>query len=159
MHAYCLELLSDYLKPGNKVLDVGSGSGYLTAVFAHMVQPNGHVVGIEHIKELCDYSLQNIKTDNPYLLKNAEIVCGDGRKGYPEQAPYDAIHVGASSAEYPTTLIDQLNTPGRLVVPVGEEYCDQYLMVITKDKEGKITQSRAMCVMYVPLTSPEHQLG
>lgn len=67
-HAHALELLKDRLKPGSRALDVGSGSGYLTVCMALMVGPSGRAVGIDHIKELVDYSISNVKSDHPELL-------------------------------------------------------------------------------------------
>ena len=89
MHANAATALEDYAKPGAKVLDVGCGSGYLTAVFAQMVQPDGKVVGIEHLPELSALSIRNLLKDpeNKQLMDsgNLAIVTGDGRLGYPEE--------------------------------------------------------------------------
>jgi len=73
MHAFALTVLEDQLVDGAKVLDVGSGSGYLTACFAHMVEPNGKVYGIEHIAELVKISRQNILRDCPELIDNKRV--------------------------------------------------------------------------------------
>uniref|UniRef100_A0A8C9F481 Protein-L-isoaspartate(D-aspartate) O-methyltransferase n=1 Tax=Pavo cristatus TaxID=9049 RepID=A0A8C9F481_PAVCR len=72
-HAYALELLSDQLHEGAKALDVGSGSGILTACFSRMVGPKGQVVGIDHIKELVDDSINNVKKDDPTLLSSGRV--------------------------------------------------------------------------------------
>jgi protein-L-isoaspartate(D-aspartate) O-methyltransferase len=83
-HAYAAEHLSSHLRPGSRVLDVGSGSGYLCAVLHHMVGPTGKVVGIEHISELVDWSVSNLKKDKlgDALEKGQiEMVTGDGRQG------------------------------------------------------------------------------
>ncbi|XP_051942193.1 l-isoaspartyl protein carboxyl methyltransferase, like isoform X2 [Hippocampus zosterae] len=103
MHAHALELLSDKLTEGASALDVGSGSGYLTACFARMTGSNGRVVGVDHIDELVQSSIRNIQADDPELIASGRIklVVGDGRLGYPEGAPYDAIHVGAAAATVP----------------------------------------------------------
>uniref|UniRef100_A0A8C4XSJ8 Protein-L-isoaspartate O-methyltransferase n=44 Tax=Aves TaxID=8782 RepID=A0A8C4XSJ8_FALTI len=103
MHAHALELLKDQLVEGAKALDVGSGSGYLTACFARMMGPTGKAVGVEHIKELVHESIRNVQEDDPTLLSSGRVklVVGDGRQGYPEEAPYDAIHVGAAAATVP----------------------------------------------------------
>lgn len=87
-HAYACEHLLPYLRPGSKVLDVGSGSGYLVAVLHNLVGPGGKVVGIDHIKELVDFSVENLKEDGKgEALQKGEIimVTGDGRLGYPEE--------------------------------------------------------------------------
>ncbi|XP_063138121.1 protein-L-isoaspartate(D-aspartate) O-methyltransferase isoform X2 [Rattus norvegicus] len=103
MHAYALELLFDQLHEGAKALDVGSGSGILTACFARMVGHSGKVIGIDHIKELVDDSITNVKKDDPMLLSSGRVrlVVGDGRMGFAEEAPYDAIHVGAAAPVVP----------------------------------------------------------
>lgn len=80
------------------------------------------------------------------------ITEGDGRKGYPELGPYDAIHVGAASPETPTALVEQLKKGGRLIVPVGPEGGTQYMEQYDKDDKGNVQRTRLMGVMYVPLT-------
>ena len=110
MHAHALELLRDHLPEGGTVLDVGSGSGYLTACFPHMVGPTGCAVGIEHIEKLTKLSVENFKKGSPELLKDDRVllVTGDGRQGYLEKAPYDCIHVGAAAGSVPSALHEQL---------------------------------------------------
>ncbi|OCT68773.1 protein-L-isoaspartate (D-aspartate) O-methyltransferase 1 isoform X1 [Xenopus laevis] len=159
MHAHALELLEDKLIEGAKALDVGSGSGYLTACFARMVGLTGKVVGIEHINHLVHDAIQNVKQDDPTLLSSGRIkfVVGDGRLGYPDEGPYDAIHVGAAAAIVPQELLKQLKPGGRLILPVGPEGGSQVLEQYDKDNEGKITRARLMGVMYVPLTDKEKQ--
>ena len=112
MHAYALELLTDQLKEGNKALDVGSGSGYLTVCFAQMVGPAGKVVGIDHIKELVDWSESNVQKNHGDLLQNGRIklVVGDGRQGYVQDGPYHAIHVGAAAPTLPQAVSYKFST-------------------------------------------------
>ncbi|KAG7023088.1 Protein-L-isoaspartate O-methyltransferase 1, partial [Cucurbita argyrosperma subsp. argyrosperma] len=160
MHATCLQLLEKHLQPGMRALDVGSGTGYLTACFALMVGPKGRAVGVEHIPELVASSIKNIeKSAAAPLLKEGSLSVhvGDGRQGWAECAPYDAIHVGAAAAEIPPALIDQLKPGGRMVIPVGNIFQD--LKVVDKDTDGSINIHDETSVRYVPLTSREAQLG
>ncbi|KAJ6672318.1 PROTEIN-L-ISOASPARTATE O-METHYLTRANSFERASE [Salix viminalis] len=159
MHATCLQLLEENLKSGMHVLDVGSGTGYLTACFALMVGPQGRAVGVEHIQELADSAIKNIKKSAAApLLKEGSlsIHVGDGRQGWPEFAPYDAIHVGAAAPEIPQPLLDQLKPGGRMVIPVGKMLQD--LKVIDKNEDGSISVRSETPVRYVPLTSRGAQL-
>ena len=142
MHAHVLEDLlppliraskNDPTKP-LKVLDVGCGSGYLTAVFGRLVEQlvkgKGKVVGIDVIPELVDMSRDNIiqKEDgNLFESNTVEVHVGDGWKGYPAEAPYNAIHVGAAAATFPKDLLNQLCTGGVMVIPVGPDGGIQHL--------------------------------
>lgn len=159
MHAACLQLLEENLKPGMHALDIGSGTGYLTACFALMVGPEGRAVGVEHIPELATSSIENIqKSSAASLLKEGSLVVhvGDGRLGWPEFAPYDAIHVGAAAPEIPQPLIDQLKPGGRMVIPVGNILQD--LKVVDKNEDGSVSVRSETAVRYVPLTSRDAQL-
>ncbi|KAK1258138.1 Protein-L-isoaspartate O-methyltransferase [Acorus gramineus] len=159
MHGTCLELLEEHLKPGMHALDIGSGTGYLTACFAMMVGPQGHAVGVEHIPELVSSSIDNLKKSAAApLLKEGSLSVhvADGWQGWPELAPYDAIHVGASALQIPQPLIEQLKPRGRMVIPVGNIFQD--LQVVDKKADGSISMQSETSVRYVPLTSRASQL-
>uniref|UniRef100_A0A1D2AC10 Protein-L-isoaspartate O-methyltransferase n=1 Tax=Auxenochlorella protothecoides TaxID=3075 RepID=A0A1D2AC10_AUXPR len=160
MHAYCLEALSPWLTPGAKVLDVGSGSGYLAAVMATLVQDRGSkapglVIGVEYIPTLVEAALQSAERDptsRPLLDAGIlQLRVGDGWQGWPESAPYDAIHVGAAAATVPQALVRQLAPGGRLVLPVGLDGQEQVLTVVDKDYTGHVKTKGLFSVQYVPL--------
>jgi len=165
MHASACESLLNFLPEnrGAKVLDIGSGSGYLTHVLANIIcggdgKGDGKVVGIDHIQGLVDMSRENMQRseEGRRLLDTGkvELVIGDGRKGYPPGGPYDAIHVGAAAREVHQDLIDQLRSPGRMFIPVEDHdgWGSQWIWIVDKDADGKVTKKRDMGVRYVPLT-------
>ena len=164
MHAMCAELMLEAVGSGQgdgegvNVLDVGSGSGYLAAVMSRLIGDKGHVYGIEHIPELVQTSVANLRADDPDLLTRVHIQQGDGRLGLPSAAPFNAIHVGAAAADVPAALIEQLKEGGVLVILVGAENDDQWLEVIEKRKGGELKRRVVTGVRYVPLTSKEHQM-
>lgn len=161
MHAAALERLKDHLKEGDTALDIGSGSGYLTACMAIMVGETGKVVGVEHIKELVDLSIKNVKKHHENLLSSGRVklVEGDGRNGYEKEAPYKAIHVGAAAATLPPKLLEQLAPGGRMLIPVGLAGCSQEFVQVDKDANGEVHTRNLMGVAYVPLTNKESQIG
>ncbi|KAF2723436.1 protein-L-isoaspartate O-methyltransferase [Polychaeton citri CBS 116435] len=171
MHASAAESLLPFLRPGARVLDVGSGSGYLTHVLAELIQPGGRVVGVEHITPLVEMGRANAaKSQRGRELmenKSMEFVKGDGRKGWQDDGGeiqeagrgWDAIHVGAAAAAKGggvETLIEQLARPGRLFIPIEEGGVvgagRQWIWVIDKKEDGSVERKREFGVMYVPLT-------
>ena len=127
-----------------RVLEIGTGSGYQTALLAQFCQ---HVYTVERIKELADKSraqLLNMGYDN------ISFKVGDGSKGWGEFAPFDRIIVTAAAGKLPTKLIQQLKAGGRMIVPVGPSQ-SQELMLITKDESGLITKESLGDVRFVEL--------
>lgn len=159
MHAWALEYLKDYLEPGNRALDVGSGSGYLTACMAMLVGEKGCVFGIEHIPDLLALSLKCIEKfmTKPLISGQIQFVYGDGRNGYTEGGPYDAIHVGGAVENIPQALIDQLKPGGRMILPVGPVDKDQMYKVVDKDKDGGVKVKDIMGVIYQSLGDTQKQ--
>ncbi|KAG8629869.1 hypothetical protein KVT40_001488 [Elsinoe batatas] len=167
MHAAACESLLPYLRPGARVLDIGSGSGYLTHVLAELVQPGGKVVGVEHIPALVELATSKTgkSEEGRGLLGSGGVryVMGDGRVGWQDEGEgakgWDAIHVGAAAAgglEGVRKLEEQLGRPGRMFVPVEEEGGEQWVWVVSRDEKGEVTRERGLGVRYVPLTdAPE----
>uniref|UniRef100_A0A914DPK4 protein-L-isoaspartate(D-aspartate) O-methyltransferase n=1 Tax=Acrobeloides nanus TaxID=290746 RepID=A0A914DPK4_9BILA len=160
MHALTLEFFTDKINFDSKILDVGCGTGYLTTCFAKMIGINGLVIGIDHIPELVEMAIKNIKKHHAdlYTSGHIKIVEGDGRNGYLNNAPYDIINVGAAAETVPSELINQLKVGGYLIMPVGPPG-DQQFMQYFKESTNKIVEKKLLKVRYVALTSKEAQLG
>ncbi len=125
------------------VLEIGAGSGYQAAVLSKLAKK---VYAIEIIPELVDHARQVLQSLG---IDNVEILCADGRKGWPEGAPYDGIVVAAAAEEVPAALIDQLQDGGRLVIPVGSKW-GQSLQTLRKRGDKLETEDLCRCV-FVPL--------
>ncbi len=136
-------------REGDKVLDIGSGSGWTTALFAEIVGEKGKVFGIELIPQLKEFGERNAKKYNFVSSGRAVFICGDGSKGLPEQAPFDVIHVAAAAANIPQALLDQLAIGGRLVIPEG--VTTQDMVLITKISGQRFEEKRFPNFVFVPL--------
>jgi protein-L-isoaspartate(D-aspartate) O-methyltransferase len=134
-------------RPGDRVLDVGTGSGYQAAVLAEL---GADVVTIERIPELAERARESLAAAG---YERVEVVVGDGTLGVPERAPFDAIAVAAAAPGLPETLYDQLRPRGRLVVPVGGPRA-QRLQVIVRSPEGPAVVHSVPC-RFVPLLGEE----
>jgi protein-L-isoaspartate(D-aspartate) O-methyltransferase len=133
----------------DKVLEVGAGSGYAAAVIGAIA---GKVVAIERQPELVTAARERMRSLG---YDNVEIVEGDGTRGCPDAAPFDAILAAASGSHVPQRLIDQLKPGGRLVMPIGEPGGVQKLVKVTKEQDGTIQQSDLGAVRFVPLIGEE----
>lgn len=188
MHASAAEHLLPTLQPPagsgrpsskarpTRVLDIGSGSGYLTHLLAELLPADApsdvsvaadgkvpaSVVGLEHIEVLRDMGERNMsKTEEGRALLASGRVrfrLGDGRKGWvepgEEEAGWDVIHVGAAAVKLHDELVQQLRSPGRMFIPVEDEegVGGQHIWAVDKDAEGNVTKKRLFGVRYVPLT-------
>jgi protein-L-isoaspartate(D-aspartate) O-methyltransferase len=141
VHARYLETLA--LKGTERVLEIGTGSGYQTVLLAHLA---AQVFSVERIKPLLDNAREAIKLCE---VSNVSLMLGDGTYGWKEYAPYDAILVGAASPDVPQPLLDQLAEGGRLLVPVGSRE-EQQLLLITRNGE-KFTRESLAPMRFVPL--------
>ena len=139
------------LVEGNRVLEIGAGSGYGAALARELVGSTGLVVSIEINETTFDFARKNLDRTG---YGDVVLVHGDGSLGYPEEAPYDAICVTAACPAIPRPLIEQLGDPGKLMAPVGGSFSiyGQDLVLLEKDAEGVIGERILMKVSYVPLT-------
>lgn len=142
--AFMLEALE--LKEGNKVLEVGTASGYNACLIAEIVGKKGKVYTIEIIPELVKTAEENIKKAG---IKNIKVVHGDGSRGYEKAKPYDRIILTAGAPSVPKPLIKQLKYGGILVGPIGS-MCSQNMIKITKTKKGLIKKDIGLFI-FVPL--------
>jgi protein-L-isoaspartate(D-aspartate) O-methyltransferase len=152
MNAMMCELLK--LEAGMNILEIGTGSGYHTALCAFIVGKIskkgtiGHVYTIERIIKLAEFAKENIKKAG--IQDTVTIICGDGTLGLPEKAPFDRILVTAAGPNVPETLLNQLKMGGLLCIPIGEEHSSQRLLLITKTETG-FNQETICGVIFVPL--------
>lgn len=139
-------------EPGNRVLDIGFGSGWQSALLAHVVgrQPDGLIVAIERVPELKEFGECNIAKYN--FIKSGVVRCilGDGGFGYPEGAPYNRIIVAAAAAHIPQPLLNQLSVGGRLVIPIGDDW-SQNIIVVDKIGDKQYKEERYPGFVFVPL--------
>ncbi|MEW8691138.1 MAG: protein-L-isoaspartate(D-aspartate) O-methyltransferase [Candidatus Thiodiazotropha endolucinida] len=143
---FIVALMTDLMAPsrGDKILEVGTGSGYQTAVLAELVD---HLYSIEIIPALAKKSRRRLEKAG---YSNISFQVSDGYYGWSKKAPFDAIMVTAAVEHIPQPLIDQLAPGGRLVLPVGERY-SQDLILVKKDHTGTINKTRLLPVSFVPL--------
>jgi len=134
------------LKGGEKILEIGTGSGYQAAILAKIAK---EVYSIEILEEL---GLKAKKRLEELGYKNVHVKIGDGYKGWPEHAPFDGILVTAAPDHVPSPLLEQLKPGGRMVIPVGKQYGIQNLKVIEKKQDQSLKEEFQYPVRFVPLT-------
>ena len=145
---YIVALMTELLdtKPGDAVLEIGTGSGYQAAVLAELVRQVYSIEIIEPVGKTAAALLRQLG------YKNIETRIGDGYNGWPQAAPFDAIIVTAAAPGVPPALIAQLRPGGRMIIPLGAEGEVQFLHVMVKQADGSISAQRRLPVRFVPLT-------
>jgi len=139
------------LKPGDKVLEIGTGSGYQAAVLAEL---GADVYTIEIVAPLAEQAQRTFKELGYDAIHTRT---GDGYQGWPEQAPFDAIIVTAAPPRIPQPLLEQVKAGGRIVLPVGESWQD--LLVLTKRSDGSFDKRTVLPVRFVPMTGEAQRRG
>ena len=145
--AYMTEALDP--KPTDKVLEIGTGSGYQAAVLAEIVK---EVYSIEIVPQLSREATRRLKKLG---YDNVHTLAGDGYKGWPKHAPFDRIIVTCSPESVPQPLVDQLREGGRMIVPLGQRY--QQVFYLFEKKDGKLVQERLIPTLFVPMTGESEQ--
>jgi protein-L-isoaspartate(D-aspartate) O-methyltransferase len=144
--AFCLESLQ--VRPGDRVLDVGSGSGWTTALLAHLVGPTGLVIGLERVSSLVSFGSENLSA---YAFPHAHIEQAARELGLAEAAPFDRILVSASAETMPEALAEQLADDGRMVIPIQNAIC-----VVTRTGDS-FSKSCREGFVFVPLITESQQ--
>ena len=145
---FIVALMTDLMevKPGDRVLEIGTGSGYQAAVLAELAAT---IYTVEIVEPLAREAAVRL---NQLGYRNVVAKVGDGYQGWPEHAPFDAIMVTAAPREVPQPLIEQLKPGGRLVVPIGGQAAGQALLLIEKKTDGTVMRRNILAVSFVPLT-------
>lgn len=146
---YTVAIMTEALdpKPGEKILEIGSGSGYQAALLGCCVGSKGKVITVELDSYLVEFSRKNIKKAK---IKNVKVICWDGKKGYEKKAPYDKCIITAACPEIPKAVIKQIKGGGRIVAPVND-FFGQRMMVIDKISEKKFKKKDLGSFIFVPL--------
>jgi len=145
---YIVALMTELLdlRPEDKVLEIGTGSGYQAAVLAELVAA---VFSIEVIPELAERAAKALLAEG---YTNVKLRIGNGALGWPEEAPFDAIIVTAAAPRIPPSLTVQLRPGGRMMIPVGPQHDVQNLVLLTKSETGAVAEHEILQVAFVPLT-------
>jgi protein-L-isoaspartate(D-aspartate) O-methyltransferase len=142
---YIVAFMTEQLrpKPTDRVLEIGSGSGYQAAILAELVTDVYTIEIIEPLAKSAEATMQRLG------YKNVHIKVGDGYQGWPEEAPFDAVIVTCAPENVPQPLIDQLQNGGRMVIPVGERFAQQ--LYLLEKKNGRLKESATLPVRFVPM--------
>jgi len=145
---YIVALMTDLLGcgGGDRVLEIGTGSGYQAAVLSRLVD---WVYSLEIIPQLASDATERLARLG---YPNVSVRCGDGHLGWPEVAPFDGILVTAAAPAIPPALVAQLRSGARLVIPVGQPYAHQELLLLEKGQDGAVQVTDVLAVAFVPLT-------
>ncbi|MEM5792765.1 MAG: protein-L-isoaspartate(D-aspartate) O-methyltransferase [Candidatus Aenigmatarchaeota archaeon] len=146
---YTVAVMLEALSPeiGDRVLDIGSGTGWTTCLLSRIVGPKGKVIGIEIEKKLVDFSMKNIKKIG---VKNVEIIQGDGKKGYKKYSPYDCVLINAAYDHVPKLVQEQTKIGGRIVAPINVNH-HQELVLFQKTGEDNFTRINLGDFVFVEL--------
>jgi protein-L-isoaspartate(D-aspartate) O-methyltransferase len=131
------------LKPSDRVLEIGTGSGYQTAILAELVADVYTIEIVEPLAKSAEATLQRLG------YKDVHVKAGDGYKGWPEAAPFDAIIVTCAPGRVPQPLTDQLKDGGRMIIPVGERFAQE--LYLLEKKNGRLKESAVLPVRFVPM--------
>jgi len=131
------------LKPSDRVLEIGTGSGYQAAILAELVSEVYSIEIVEPLAKNAEATLQRLG------YENVHVKIGDGYKGWPEAAPFDAIIVTCAPDKVPQPLVDQLKDDGRMVIPVGDRFAQE--LYLLEKKNGQLKQSATLPVRFVPM--------
>lgn len=134
------------IEKSDRVLEIGTGSGYQAAVLVGLAQDVRTIEIVEPLANRASETLKNLS------FHNVTVRAGDGYDGWPDGAPYDAIIVTAGAPRIPQPLLDQLKPGGRMVIPVGKGFWDEELLLVTKSRTGKVTQKSIGPIMFVDFT-------
>jgi protein-L-isoaspartate(D-aspartate) O-methyltransferase len=137
------------LEADDVVLEIGTGSGYQAAVLAELAREVHTIEIIPALAETAAAALEKSAYDN------VRTYVGDGYFGVPEAAPFDGIMVTAAASHVPPPLIEQLKPGAKMIIPVGSSFAFQYLMMVEKDADGRVTTRQTLPVSFVPLTRGE----
>jgi protein-L-isoaspartate(D-aspartate) O-methyltransferase len=140
-----------HIQKHDRVLEIGTGSGYQAAVLAHLTSEVRTIEIIPALAERASVTLTGLGLDN------VSVRSGDGYAGWPDQAPFDAVIVTAGAPYIPEPLLDQLKPGGRMVIPLGKYFWNEELVLVTKDRKGRVRKKKLGPIMFVDFTGKVRQ--